>query len=188
VTLRELLQSANRDEVFQYLHAKDLKFAHVESEKSTLEQVSRAYGHVMDELLSKLAAPSYDMPTLVRKSNAPLAADDGEDFVEVLHRNLNYVAPPAGFKAWGGKDAPEGHYDCNDDKHNEVFSFGFTPWSAVIDTAVENESGLSNDHALAEILWELTFFGWTEASRQQKVDELSKDLSERIEDLESDDE
>jgi hypothetical protein len=85
----------------------------------------------------------------------------------------------------GGENAPEGHYNCNDDKYSEVFSYSFTPWSLIIDTPIDNQSGLSDNHALAEILWELTFFGWTEESRQKKADELGNELQDRMREIDS---
>ncbi len=94
--------------------------------------------------------------------------------VEALLLNPKAVAPPKGAKPWGGANAPRGYYNCNLNRYNHYFALGGTRWSKLIDTCVVNEARLPPHAVLAEILWELTFFGWKEAENEKKWKELTK--------------
>jgi hypothetical protein len=95
------------------------------------------------------------------------------------------VAPPKGAKPWGGKNPPKGHYNCNLSKHNRVFAMGFVPWSKLIDTPVINKAGFSNEQLLAEILWEFTFYGWTEKRVEKRIDEIEGKIKEAIKEIDA---
>lgn len=179
MTLREAIQGANREAIFDYLFKKSE--IPVAADPPTRTQVVNAYGKVMDELLSKPSSPPDDMPIVVQM----VSAMNEESYIGVVHRNTKFVPPPEGLKPWGGKNPPEGHYDCNNEIHNEFFGFGYTPWSKVIDTPIENPTDIPWTDALAAILWELTFMGWTEESHKKQIDELATNLSDRIAEIDS---
>jgi len=143
----------------------------------TLEQTTAAYKPVIVELQRKPKTRKYSMPILVKLSEDWF---DHHKYPDVCFLNPTYVAPRKNLKPWGGKNPPKGHYNCNLRKHSETYAMGFTPWSKIIDTPVVNEGGFSNEQLLAEILWELTFYGWTEARVNKKTKELEKSFAAAI--------
>lgn len=172
MTLRQLLSSAHLPAVFSFINKKD---GGMEPKKNapTLEQTGHAYKLVIAELLSKPRTSRYSMSILVKLSEDWF---DKHKYPDVCFLNPDYVAPRKGLKPWGGKNPPKGHYNCNLKKHSQTYAMGFTSWSKIIDTPVINEGGFSNDQLVAEILWELTFYGWTEKKSNAKVKALTKTL------------
>jgi hypothetical protein len=169
MTLRELLSSAHLQTVYFLINKKD---GGMEPKKlaPTMEQTTTSYQRVITELLGKRKTKKYSMPILVKLSEDWF---DKHKYPDVCFLNPTYVAPRKGLKPWGGKP-PKGHYNCNLKKHSQTYAMGFTPWSKIIDTPVINEGGFSNEQLLAEILWELTFYGWTEAKSNAKTKALTK--------------
>ena len=172
MTLREALQQANFDEVCKLINKKDSKNV-AKCDRPTLEQTRLAYKKVICELLSKPKTRSYTMHWLVQDNTDPF---DKKPYVDVCFLNPKYVEPPKGTKPWGGKNPPVGHYNCNLNKYNRTFAAGFTPWSKIIDTPIVNEGNYSLNQLVAEILWEITFYGWTE----EKVEENVNIIQEKI--------
>jgi hypothetical protein len=172
MTFRELLLKADLPTVYILINKKD---GGTEPKKNapTVEQTIAAYNPVVAELLGKPKVRKYSMPILVKLSEDWY---DKHKYPDVCFLNPKYVVPRKGLKPWGGKNPPKGHYNCNLRKHSQTYAMGFTPWSKIIDTPVVNEGGFSNEQMLAEILWELTFYGWTEAKVNQKTKALEKSL------------
>lgn len=73
----------------------------------------------------------------------------------------------------------KGKYNINLSKYNQYYSLMGIGWSKLIDTPVKNQAGCSNEEAVARILWELTFDGWTE-EKQQKRPNSSKSASKKL--------
>jgi hypothetical protein len=91
----------------------------------------------------------------------------------------------------GKKNEPEASFIdvflC-DEKKNETFALDFFPWSKLIDMNIKREASpeLTNDEVLAHILWEITFWGYTESEieKQKSITENSaKEASVELEDL-----
>lgn len=182
MTLREALKTANLDEVYRLINEKDSQ-NEVECDRPTLDTTVRAYTHVVEELLSKPKTKAYKLPWLIQESVDPF---DGKKYADVCFLNPKYVAPKKGLKPWGGvkgKKIPKGHYNCNLNKHNKTFACGFTPWSQVIDTPIVNEAGFPLEKVLAELLWELTFYGWTESRVKENVKEIEGRISEAVKEI-----
>jgi hypothetical protein len=183
MTLREAIQAANLEEVYRLINEKDQGYI-AECDRPTLEKTRKAYSGVVAELLSKPATKPYDMPWVVREQTDWY---DGHKYIEVGFVNPKYVAPAEGLKPWGGDGGktpvPEGCYDCNDDKHNQYFAAGFAKWSEVIDTPIVNEVGCSLDKMVAEMLWEITFYGWTEKKQAEFVTEIEERLVQAKEEI-----
>ena len=62
---------------------------------------------------------------------------------------------------------------------DEKYSFGFEPLGEWLFYDVNNETELSNDKILAHIIWEMTFYGFTDEDRYR----VKKDLSDRSDDV-----
>lgn len=179
MTLREALQSVNLPQVYKLIYKKDLQNV-AACDRHTLEECNASYERVVKELLSKPKTKAYTMPWLVRTSTDPFTK---KKYVEVCFLNPKYVAPAKGLKPWGGKNPPKGCYNINLNKHNRIFASGFTPWRKVIDTPIVIEAKCSITKAVAEILWEMTFYGWTDASVKNKVEEIMGKINEAKNDV-----
>ena len=148
--------------------------------------VKISYGKVMDELLTKPKTNPFKYPIHIYKST------DDADYspyycVDML--NLNYEVVPEGLKPWGcvnNEEPPIGHYNVNAEKYSKYFSFGFIAWSEIIDTPIvvdESALDLDNIGILAEILWELTFYGFSELHCNENLEDLKKRLDESLEEM-----
>lgn len=181
MTFRELLKTADLDKTYQYINDKDNGFEG--QAPILLSKTSFAYAKVVKELLSKKKTKPYKYKIFV---------DDAEDwydqhkYIDVSLLNPRYVAPSIGLKPWGGapgQTVPKGYYNCNAIKHNKRFAFGFVKWSELIDTSVINNTDRSNDQILGEILWELTFYGWTEKRVEKTwnvIDQRVKEAKQEV--------
>jgi hypothetical protein len=185
MTLREALQKVNRMDVFRYIHKKDSKNI-AKCDRPTFKQTEAAYTKVIDELLSKPKTKPYKLTWLVQESKDPF---DNKPYADVCFLNPDYVEPPKGAKPWGARNkkdkVPAGHYNCNDDKYNKTFGAGFESWSKVIDTPIINEAGYPLEKLVAEMLWEITFYGWTEEKTKETVKMIEGRLKEALEDIDS---
>ena len=175
MTLRELLMSVDLNEVYRLINKEDSKNV-AACDRPSIKKTVDSYTDVVNELLSKPKVCAYKMDWVVKES---LDIFDKVMYADVSFLNKKYIAPAKGLKPWGGekgKKIPRGHYNCNDNKYNQYFACGFTPWSKIIDTPVINEAGYTLERVVAEILWEMTFYGWTE----KKVDVHIKDIKVKI--------
>lgn len=172
--------SADLSEVYAIINRRDVANSPVDGDAPTVEQTEFNYSHVVKELLSKPPVEAYEMPFLVADAVDPF---DKTPYLDVCLRNRKYVKPPKGAKPWGGRKGqrvPKGKYNCNLNKYNERFSIMGIRWSQLIDTPIENKSKASLEEVVAQILWELTFDGWTE----EKAAAKTAFILERIEEAE----
>lgn len=169
---------ADLDEVYRIINARDNENI-APCDKPTLLQTVGNYSRVVKELLGKPVARKYSMP-IVAKYTTDIV--DKHQYVEVCLRNPRYVKPPKGAKPWGakrGQKMPKGKYNVNADKYNQYFSLMGVRWSKLIDTPIEIESKLiSIEKALATLLWELTFDGWTEEKAAAHTDFIMERIKE----------
>lgn len=188
-TLRQLILRHSSDEelskMFDYLYKRDKEAIRSDV---TREWVEGSYTSVVFELLNKPMTTPYDKPIFVS-----MAKDDFDpevapvEYVDVSLLNPNYVPPAEGLEPWGcrkGEQPPTGYYDANDEKHIHYYAFGFCKWSEVIDTPVLDETGLPEHEVLAEILWEMTFYGWTEKDNNNTFDDIKERCARAMKDIE----
>lgn len=173
MTLREALRTIDLGKVYVFLNKQDTD----EKTTPTLEQTKLNYSRVVKELLHKPRVKAYKMSLSVM-----IQTDwfDKQPYIHVCLRNHHYATPPKNKQPWGGERGqkmPKGKYNCNLSKYNEYFSFMGIKWSQIIDTPIENDAQCSMEEAVAHILWELTFGGWTENA----VVAHTKELLGRIE-------
>jgi len=146
------------------------------------EDTESSYLCVIEELMSLPNSEPKHLPFFVswREDKYEESEEVSQKFVDVCLINLQYIEPPKNLEPWGcvgDEEAPEGHYNLNEEKYNKYFGYGLTPWNELIDTEIINEiEELKDYEILAEILCELTFYGWT----QQKQEEFSDMLEERM--------
>ena len=181
MTLREALKSANHTEVFRLINEKDQQWI-AAADRPSLEQTTSAYTKVIAELLSKPSTVPYKMSWIVREQEDWY---DKHIYIDVGLINHDYMPPAEGLKPWGGDgkiQPPEGYYDCNDEKYNKYYAAGFASWSEMIDTPIVNELNLPLEKVVAEMLWEITFYGWTEKKQGEFIAEIEKRLEEALED------
>lgn len=160
--------AADLDKVYALIHKRDSGNA-AACDRPSLAQCQFSYTRVVKELLGKPRVKAHAMPILVQMTTDPF---DKKKYVDVCLLNTRYVKPPKGAQPWGGvrgKKMPKGKYNCNLNMYNRCFSLMGTPWSKLIDTSIVNEAKCSLEEALARLLWELTFDGWTEEKAKEKT-------------------
>jgi hypothetical protein len=191
-TFRQLLsQYRDSQELFNWLFDKHVSAVFYKAEKWTPEERMQqrercmlAYIKVIQELLSKKRVKAGSMPICVRWT---VNYGETERYLDTTYKNPKYTPPAKGLKPWGGK-APKGHYNCNANKYNEHFAFGYEPWSKIIDTPVifDSDEKIGDVEALGAILWELTFHGFSEKECNAFTKKLNKTLSDRMDDIKKD--
>ena len=185
LTLRQLIVTVEetddwKDKLFEYLYNKDNGYV---GKTVKFESTVKSYTHVIEELKKKKKTKPFKYSISVERKRDSI---DEKFFIDVSLLNPDYVAPEKGLKPWGGKNPPKGYYNCNADKHNERFAFGYTSWSKLIDTTVTVWTDkLKWWEVLAEILWELTFNGFTEKDCEKFNSMLEKRLDESLKDIKS---
>jgi hypothetical protein len=177
-TLRDLLQQCDELDVIDALIAKD--------PKTTGD--GEGYRDVMATLLAiPPTPPVHPIRLSVYQEN-----DDQThgEYVDVALLNQHYVPPPTDLQPeWGRRGQPPsaGHYDAEAHVYQPVFGIGLTPWPEIIDSTLYADSADFADlsrlcptlaHVLAEILWEITFYGYSDAKRQEVVDSLKAAMDE----------
>lgn len=181
MTFRELLKSADLAKTYQYINDKDNGY--VRKTPILLSRTSLAYSRVIKELLDKRKAKPFKYKILVELNEDWF---DKQKYIDVSLLNPNYVEPASDLKPWGGgpgQKIPKGYYNCNAVRHNRRFAFGATKWSELIDTPIINNTDRSNEQILGELLWELTFYGWTEKTVKKTWSVIDKRLKEAKEDV-----
>ena len=168
MTFRETLMAADLDAVYALIHKRDSGNA-AKCDRPSLAQCQFNYSRVVKELMGKPRVKAHSMPILVQTVTDPF---DKKPYIDVCLLNTRYVKPPKGAKPWGasrGQKVPKGKYNCNANKHNRCFSLMGIPWSKIIDTEIRYETKCSHEEALARLLWEMTFDGWTEEQAKEKT-------------------
>jgi len=180
MTLRDLFKIVHlngKNGVYEYLYKKEKSYAY-KCDRHTLKQITSAYSKVVNELLTLKHNKPDEMSICVKSAKS---FGTYENYIEVCLLNHNYEKPNKGLKPWGGEPLPQGHYNCNLDKYNKFFSIGPADWNKYIDTPIINKvKNLSLEGQVAEILYELTFWGFT--NKQVKTDgkKLEKTLTESV--------
>jgi hypothetical protein len=143
------------------------------------------YTKVISTILSKKDTKPHDMPILVTEVVDTL---DSQKYTDVVFLNKKYVAPPKNTKPWGGSKPPKGYYNINLKKYNKHYGFGYSDWGVYKNSIVLNEAGIDDINRLvAEILYEITFYGYTEedarvffASMNQRIKEARQEVKKQI--------
>ena len=183
-TLRQVLGYVNLNRVFVVINNKDKKNV-AKCDRPPLKTTIEAYTKVIDELLHLPPTSPCKLSWYVKYETDWF---DQHRYVDVSLFNHQYVRPNTKLKPWGGtngKPVPKGYYDCNLDIHNEFFGAGFTPWNKMIDTPIINTTRLPVEDVVAAILYELTFWGWSNKQVKSKTKEILGRCKESIENIES---
>lgn len=184
MTFRELLRTTKREDIFDYMK-KTSTFADPENPNPpTIEEI---YGRVIDEML---ACPVVEQkyPIIITEQKEMFLDEETkklepQTYFDVAWLNPDFVEPPEGLEPWGckeGEEPPEGHYDINDEKYSKYLGMGMSPWEEFMESTVINETGLTDAQAVAEILFEATFYG----STQEKIKEFRDELKRRADNIE----
>jgi hypothetical protein len=183
MTLREAIMASDLNKVYAEINEKDSRNVAL-CDRPSMEKTVSAYTNVIKELLSKPRIKAYSMPWLIKETLDPI---DKIKYADVCFLNPKYVEPTKGLKPWGctkkNPKPPKGHYDCNANKHSKHFAAGWTPWSKIIDNPIINEGNYSLERVVAEILWEITFYGWTEDIAKKSVSNLKKRLESALKEI-----
>lgn len=177
-TFRQLLEENSVDNILAAL-------AEIEEDGKT-----DGYVEVIEELLALPVNNDEKIHPFIVTMCGPDEIND-EAFVDVSIKNLDYEGErPEGLRPWGGKpddkhDAPEGYYNINYDNYHQCFGILFQDRKELIDAPVIDEVGLSDVELVAQILWEITFYGFTEDQLKETQDEIVGSAEEAKEWLEN---
>ena len=184
LTYRQLLQKCNREVLNSILLSKTLDGL-VRWDKSTAsklekawETVNKGYGHVIETMTKKIGKyPKFAIIVeLVPEETYHYA---GQTETVPPYISVNYYNS-------GAKQMPEnvkfGEEDV--DEYHKYLGFGFSPWDKFVDSdvvisldAVQHIGNINfYEKVAAEILWEQTFHGFTEADNKAFIDGIKKQV------------
>lgn len=160
-TIKKLIDSCDLETVFQKLYIK-----HNHLEDFPIEKIRRSYGEVCLRLVLQ------DNDNINKNYEVLINKEDlGEGkYIYVCLLNLNYQIPDA-------------NADLNDEKYNKYISLSGIPWGELVNMKIsldESCKELSNEDVLAEALWELTFFGFSEQETNQFFNSLKETYANEI--------
>jgi hypothetical protein len=180
--LRELVVSCNLMSVYTILYHKHAASTHAFQKNSpSFDEYTTAYKNVIVQMMLKPIKKSKSaMPLYVSYQKEVFEGND-ESYYSVSFLNLKYEEPPKDCKPWGGNNHPEGYYNCNLNKYNKFFAVVGNNWTQLINSTVmvdqsALDTNITNEQLIAEILWEITFYGYSE----KKADQFVKNLNKRI--------
>lgn len=179
-TLRELFVSCNLMSVYTILYHKHT--AALYASKYSFDECMKAYQHVVVQMMLKpIKKVKSAMPLYVSYQKEEFEGKD-ESYYSVSFLNLKYEEPPKDRMPWGGTNHPEGYYNINLNKYNKFFAVAGNNWTQLVNsTVIVDQSAIdtdvTNEQLVAEILWEITFYGYTEKKADQFVKKLNKSLN-----------
>lgn len=152
--LRRLIEECNLEKVYRHLLSKDV----YNGTESNIVDVRRSYGATITELLSNESVYTTDKilvknvvdwyytylmenPVEARKSPESKYCSDGVtlDKSQYVYLNVNLK-----------------------EENGEEVGIGNQSWAGLVSMEIENEEKLSDEVLLGEILWEITFHGFSE--------------------------
>jgi hypothetical protein len=163
--LRDLIETCDLEKVYIFLHKRDA----YNGTESKIGDVKKAYSSTIKELLSNKDVPSDDTilvknvvdwyytylienPKEAKTSTESKFCSDG-----VTLDKSQYVYINVNLKESSG----------------EEIGIGDQSWASLISMEVENAENLSNEALLGEILWEITFHGFSEKKVESFWDGIS---------------
>ena len=157
MTLRDLLSKCSYKSVFNILYKEHYK----DKENSEVEWYDIAYLGAWNQLINKESKPNKKYKICLRERVDPgVPGRDAED---------DYFDPPEKFI--------EVCLYNNEDGEN--YAIDLILWEDLIDAEIISEALIDDNNILAEILWEITFYGFTDDRIKSQKAEL-EDLSRRI--------
>lgn len=133
------------------------------------------YRGVIATLLAKPPSPPR-YPVLFQ-----FVEEEEGQYIDLSFLNTAYEEPPKDLKPYycgEGEAPPAGHYDLTRDVYQQTFSMSFCKWDEVIDASLWIDSERVRElvptleKAAAFLLWELTFFSFSEEETQKKWAEI----------------
>ena len=180
--LRELFVSCNLMSVYTILYHKHAASMYALQKNSpSFDEYMTAYKNVIVQMMLKPIKKSKSaMPLYVSYQKEVFEGND-ESYYSVSFLNLKYEEPPKDCKPWGGSNHPEGYYNCNLNKYNKFFAVVGNNWTQLVNSTVmvdqsALDTNITNEQLVAEILWEITFYGYSE----KKADQFVKNLNKRV--------
>jgi len=184
-SLRELITKVNLKTVSEIIN--DF-YTISESDK---EKTFLFYSRFRDDLLSRKVNDTKEKtPVVIEFCSKEEEIHGDRDWFSVLCKNPNFIENPKdNLRAWGGKneeknDCPEGCYNVNWDGYQEFYCISGIDLQDDLDCPVYflNDITLeklkTEEEVVAHILWEFTFYGFTEKSVNEFWDETKRRIEE----------
>lgn len=176
-TIKKLIDISDLEVVYNILLDRNTNSFNKDSALS-IEGIRSLYGATCLTLLIKPnKEPNKDFKLYI--SDCPHGTG-----VDVSLLNLNYEKPKDGLEPWGcigDSEVPYGYYDANSIKHAKLLSIGNTPWVELsnMDIIVDESCQLSNEEILANLLWEITFYGFDEKAIMEFFEDLNQSILQK---------
>ena len=176
-TLRELFINCNLTEVYTRLNYRHSSSEEIQSKKQkrSFSDCASAYKNVIIQMMLKP----------IKKASMPLYVSYEKDsfgentdmYYSVCYYNNKYQTPPNGKKPWHGAKHSEEYYNANLNKYNKLFGIIGNDWSSLVNADVivdKSAINASNEELVTEILWEITFYSFSEKESDKFVNNLNK--------------
>ena len=156
MTLRKLLNKYRYKNIFNILHKNYL----TKKRKEKVQNADLGFYSAWNELIS------LEVPEVI-------------NLVEALHISevVDDLEPDS---------LPFIDITLRDRDTDELFSLDFCSWDKLIDLEIENATTLKDDEILAEILWEITFWGFSQDKILKQRKELERETKEAWDEVEKD--
>jgi len=147
----------------------------------SFDECMSAYQSIIIQMMMKpIKKLKAAMPLYVSYEKEEVEGND-ESYYSVFLLNLNYEEPPKDRKPWAGSNHPEGYYNFNLNKYNKFFAVLGSNWTQLINSNVivdqsAIDTSVTNEQLVAEILWEITFYGYSEKKVNRFVNTLGKSV------------
>jgi hypothetical protein len=166
--------------VYSILYYKHNNAAEVLADRQTsysFEDCKNAYQNVIIQMMM-LGTKKAAMPLHISYVKESFGGID-ESYYHVDFLNPKYEEPPQNYKPWGGTNPPDGHYNVNLNKYNKFFAIMGSNRNQLIDAPVivdqsVIDTNITNEQIVAEILWEITFYGFSEKKTEKFLNNLKK--------------
>ena len=162
MNLKELIESCDWEKTYLYIHL----HAAARAEPSELESVRLAYGKTINEFLSITPTLPYHFEIVVKN-----VLDWYYTYLIENSQEIKTTESSCHFLS-DGKTLDKSKYEYIDvsfspiDKSCEGTG-DLCPWSEMLSMPIVNELNLSNEALLGEILWEITFHGFSEKKTKE---------------------
>jgi hypothetical protein len=178
-TLRELLESCEN-----YSKAVEVAVEITEGDEYTETDQTEGYKEVIRELLSTTSTED-DLDTSIYLEISKDDFEQDKEFVHVHLLNNEYIEP----------NVEDGVIDFDDLRTYRTLAIDFTPRSQLLDKTIEVSRCVVDkiplgktleDFVLGNILWEITFYGFSSSdvdAKETEIKEASKEASIEIEEI-----
>jgi len=196
MNLRTLINKCHLPDVYTYIFNKE---SDAYSRGVNLDKIILAYSKVIEDLKSRpemsvdtKISVDYDIDwywDYLKQHPDKKTKEDSDNIEDYKYINVSLLnseyesEPPSNLAPWGGSsdnknDCPEGYYNLNYKGYQKRYGISGQYWTEFVNMEIVNNDNLDDSDLLAEILWELTFHGFTEKVSTEFWEEMGRRVKE----------